>query len=46
MGMHGDLFEGAMPPQARTSPPWPGRPVPVFVSARRKALWTRLRRRG
>ncbi|MGQ0844769.1 MAG: hypothetical protein ACT4QF_11600 [Sporichthyaceae bacterium] len=30
MGMHGDLFEGPMPPQTRTEPPWPGvRPAPA-----------------
>jgi hypothetical protein len=24
MGMHGDLFDGPMPPQTRIEPPWPG----------------------
>lgn len=39
MGMHGDLFEGPMPPQARTEPPWPGRvPVPALAPRRRFAL--------
>ncbi len=43
MNLHGELFEGPMPPQTRTSPPWPGRPVVAFIPAqRRTSLWIRV----
>lgn len=42
MGIHGTLFEGPLPPQTRTEPPWPGRVPGAAPGPRRRFALRRL----